>query len=62
MVQKYLGQGIAKWITLTSLNKDLSSNRIGEDGTKCLGEGISKVLLSLFLNLDLRDKVLVIMG
>ena len=50
----YLGEGIAKCATLTSLNLDLSCNRIDEDGAKYLGEGIGKcaTLTSLLLVLS----------
>jgi len=46
-------EGIAKCVTLTSLNLNLSDNRIGENGTKYLAEGIAKCvnLTSLKLNL-----------
>jgi len=50
---KYLGEGIAKLVTLTSLNLNLNDNRIGENGAKDLGEGIAKCLTLSSLDLDL---------
>ena len=38
---KQLGEGIAKCATLSSLNLDLSSNSIGDNGAMHLGEGIA---------------------
>jgi len=38
---KYLVEGIAKCVTLTSLNLNLYGNNIGENGAKHLGEGIA---------------------
>ena len=48
---KYLGEGIAKCVTLTSLDLDLSDNSIGENGAKHLGEGIAKCVTLTSLNL-----------
>jgi len=38
---KYLGEGIAKCVTFTSLNLNLGSIRIDDTGAKYLGEGIA---------------------
>jgi len=39
---KWLGKGIAKCVTLTSLDLNLKNNNcIGENGAKWLGEGIA---------------------
>jgi len=38
---KYLGKGIAKCVSLTSLNLNLNSNCIDDSGAKQLGEGIA---------------------
>ena len=48
----YLGEGIAKCATLTSLDLNLWDNRIGENGAKSWGEEIAKcdTLTSLNLN------------
>jgi len=50
---KILGKEISKCITLTSLDLNLRSNSIDENGAMYLGEGISKcvTLISLDLNL-----------
>jgi len=50
---KYLGEGIAKCVTLTSLNLNLENNVIGENGAKYLGEGIAKCVTLTSLNLNL---------
>jgi len=39
---KYLGEGIAKCVTLTSLNLDLRWTRIGENGNRILRELVIK--------------------
>ena len=39
---KYLGEGISKCVTLTSLDINLKSNNIGVNGSTYLGKGISK--------------------
>ena len=39
---KYLGEGIAKCVTLTSLDLNLDCNGICDYGAKYLGEGIAK--------------------
>ena len=48
---KYLGEGIAKCVTLTSLNLYLHDNRIGDNGAKYLGEGIVRCDTLTSLNL-----------
>jgi len=50
---KYLGDGIAMCVTLTSLYLNLRNAIIGENGAKYLGEGIAKcvTLTSLKINL-----------
>jgi len=50
---KYLGEGIAKCVTLTSLNLNFRNNNIGDNGAKYLGEGIAKCVTLTCLNLDL---------
>jgi len=49
----YLGEGIAKCATLTSLSLFLSNNSIGENGSKYLGEAIAKCVTLTSLNLYL---------
>jgi len=51
---KYLGEGIAKCITLTSLILNLDGNSIDDNCAKYLGEGIAKcaTLTSLILTLS----------
>jgi len=48
-----LGEGIAKCVTLTSVNLDLRHNWIVESGAKYLGEEIAKCVTLTYLNLDL---------
>ena len=50
-----LGEGIAKCVTLTSLDLDLSDNSIGKIGAKYLGEGIAKCVTLSSLKLDLTE-------
>ena len=50
---QYLGEGISKCVTLTSLDLNLWENSIGEKGAKNLGEGISKCVALTSLNLNL---------
>jgi len=50
---KYLGEGIAKCVTLTSLNLNFRNNNIGDNGAKYLGEGIAKCVTLTSLNLYL---------
>jgi len=49
----YFGERFSKCVTLTSLNLNLSKDKIDENDAKYLGEGISKcvTLTSLDLNL-----------
>ena len=49
----YLGEGISKCVTLTSLKLNLRENSIGERGAQYLGEGISKCVILTSLNLDI---------
>jgi len=51
----YLGEGISKYVTLTSLNLNLGENSIGENGAKYLGVGIAKCATLTSLNLDLGE-------
>ena len=48
---KYLGEGIAKCVSLTSLNLDLSCNSINDNSVKYLGEGIGKCVTITSLHL-----------
>jgi len=50
---KYLGEGIAKCDTLTSLDLYLNSNNIMENGGKYLGEEITKCVSLTSFNLNL---------
>jgi len=50
-----LGEGIAKCITLTSLNLNLYNNSIEGNGAKHLGEGIVKCVTLTSLNLNLNS-------
>jgi len=50
---KCLGEGIAKCVTLTTLNLYLYDNSIGDNGVNHLGEGISKCAALTSLNLAL---------
>jgi len=52
---KFLGEGVSKCVTLTSLILILNvNNNIGDNGAKYLGEGISKCVTLTSLKLDLR--------
>ena len=50
---KFLGEGIAKCVTLTSLKLILINNNIGENGAKCIIEGIGKCVTLTSLHLIL---------
>jgi len=51
----HLGEGIAKCVTLTSLNLNLYNNSIEDNGAKHLGEGIAKCANLTSLNLNLNN-------
>ena len=50
---KYIGEGIAKCVTLTSLNLNLKDYCVGENGAKYLGEQIAKCITLTSLELVL---------
>ena len=55
---KYLGEGISKCVTLTSLDLYLIGNSIGDNDAKYLGEGISKCVTLTSLHLVLRENII----